>query len=195
MSLDFILENLLLPLLVNVFSPVLLFLFGNWFLKNNFVAKQVSRIYRTVKDRLELDAEEIPDVNEADSTHQHIETISAAQNDDSKILSKLSKNYGADTEKGWDVRTFYTFTKQQLFNNEYINFKERDNKFDITLKTQVLIDKFKVNSENEQVSDGAGKIRVYIFQRTNSKNKKENYLVRFGRKTLEEPVKLDSLQG
>lgn len=45
-----------------------------------------------------------------------------------------------------------------------------------------------MDDPNEEISDGSGKIRIYIFQEKGGD--KEFYLVRFGRKALEKPEKL-----
>ena len=108
-------------------------------------------------------------------------------------MERLSKNYGVDNENGWEVRTYYTFTKKQLFNNKLINFKVRDNKFNIYLKTEDLINHFNLKNQKEQISDGAGKIRAYIFQTKKIRNEKEIYIVRFGKKFLENPIKISKL--
>ena len=162
-------------------------------MKNNIISKFISKTYMSVKTGLELNIEEVPDVKEAEESKSDetliIKECSAENYTESKILEKLSKNYGADNENGWEVRTYYTFTKKQLFDNELINFKVRDNKFNIYLKTVDLIEHFKLKNSEEQISDGAGKIRVYIFQTTN----KENYIVRFGKKPLDKPIKISKL--
>lgn len=60
-----------------------------------------------------------------------------------------------------------------------------NNKFDIFLKTENLVKKFDLDT----VSDGAGRIRIYIFQKIID-GKEEYYLVRFGKKVLENPIPL-----
>lgn len=186
-------EDLLLSILSNIISPLILFLLGSLVMKNNIISKFISKTYMSVKTGLELNIEEVPDVKEAEESKSDetliIKECSAENYTESKILEKLSKNYGADNENGWEVRTYYTFTKKQLFDNELINFKVRDNKFNIYLKTVDLIEHFKLKNSEEQISDGAGKIRVYIFQTTN----KENYIVRFGKKPLDKPIKISKL--
>ena len=145
-------------------------------------------------------AEEPPSAKELPSAEEpepggvfSIKECSPEDYKESDILERLSKNYGVDNENGWEVRTYYTFTKKQLFNNKLINFKVRDNKFNIYLKTEDLINHFNLKNQKEQISDGAGKIRAYIFQTKKIRNEKEIYIVRFGKKFLENPIKISKL--
>ncbi|MBO4108323.1 hypothetical protein [Streptococcus suis] len=195
----YIVEQLIFPILTNIISPLILFLIASIIMRNNTMSIFISKIYKSVKQGLEINTEDIVEANEITASskilNDSIDKISEESDDkESDVLRKLSKNYGPDNESGWEVRTYYTFTKQQLIDNQYINFKVRDNKFDIYLKTADLIKYFGLDNSCEQVSDGAGRIRVYIFQKTNSNNEKENYFVRFGKKALENPIKIEHIK-
>ncbi|EIX2407951.1 hypothetical protein MKG59_002245 [Enterococcus faecalis] len=193
---NYLWNNVLLPIAINIMSPIILFLLASLIMKNNTISKLISRIYMSVKRGLEINTEEVVDAGEvSDLTTPSTNELSIIKSEnidykESEILKKLSKDYGADSKTGWEVRTFYTLAKKQLFENKIINFQVKGNKFNIYLKTDDLIKYFDLKNEQEVVSDGVGKIRVYIFQKTNDKNEKEYYLVRFGRKALENPVQL-----
>lgn len=158
-----------------------------------YIGKEKNDKYK--KEELELNtSEDIPSAF-------NLSEISGTKNDKGKelvvsknvannhVIEKISKDHGPDEKNGWKLRTFYTISKKQLFEKEYISFKIRDNEnINIILKCSELINKFDLENENETVSDGAGKIRICIFQ---EKHGKQNfYIVRFGKKMLEEPVML-----
>ena len=104
------------------------------------------------------------------------------------ILKKISKDYGSDDRLGWKVRTFYTIFKEQLESNEIISFEIREHQnIIVNLKTKDLIKEFDLNNPEENISDGSGKIRIYIFQDMDDKL----YLVRFGKKNLSKPILLE----
>lgn len=189
------LENILFPIVTNIISPIILFLLASIVMKNNTISKLISRIYLSVKRGLELnteeivDAEDVSDLDNQNSQELRMINPNHLNYSETEIINKLSKDYGADSDTGWEIRTFYTVTKKQLFENKAINFKVKGNKsFDIWLKTSDLIEHFDLKNEHETVSDGAGKIRIYIFQKYTDKNKPEYYLVRFGKKALDNPV-------
>ena len=71
-----------------------------------------------------------------------------------------------------------------------LNMRNPLMQFNIFLKTDDLISNFDLKNKEEVVSDGVGKIRVYIFQKTNDNNEKEYFLIRFGKKALENPIQL-----
>lgn len=136
-----------------------------------------------------VDAEDVSDLDNQNSQELRMINPNHLNYSETEIINKLSKDYGADSDTGWEIRTFYTVTKKQLFENKAINFKVKGNKsFDIWLKTSDLIKLFDLKNEHETVSDGSGKIRIYIFQKYTDKNKPEYYLVRFGKKALDNPV-------
>ena len=185
-------ENILSPIITNILSPIILFLLASLIMKNNTMSKLISRIYLSVKKGLEINTEEVADSDVKIDSAKKLSMIKPENltNSDNPILKKISRDYGADSKTGWEVRTFYTIAKQQLFENKVINFQVKGNKFNIFLKTDDLISNFDLKNKEEVVSDGVGKIRVYIFQKTNDNNEKEYFLIRFGKKALENPIQL-----
>ncbi|MFW3579320.1 hypothetical protein ACN9KL_12965 [Vagococcus fluvialis] len=78
--------------------------------------------------------------------------------------------------------------KEQLIGNEIVSFEIREHSnIIVNLKSKDLIKEFDLNNPEEDISDGSGKIRIYIFQDTAEKL----YLVRFGKKNLSEPILLE----
>lgn len=186
-------DQMLVPIVVNMVSPVLLFLFASLVLRNDTIAKYVSKIYQAVKDKLEMNA---PDVANANEISKNVEKLDVSEKssrvEESDILRKISKNYGSDMELGWDVRTFYTLTKNQVLDKKVINFKVKGNEFDIYVSTETLIKRFSLDTEDGQISDGSGRIRVYIYKKSGVD---EYYLMRFGKGFLEEPIRLEVLEN
>ncbi|BAH80818.1 hypothetical protein [Streptococcus dysgalactiae] len=188
----YLIENLLLPILSNIISPIILFLLASLVMRNNAMSRFIAKIYTTVKEGLELNTEEVPDAEDTEQFEsagiQSVKVVPKGENKESCILQRTSKNYGADSKNGWKIRTFYIFTKKQLFDKEFIHFEVKDKGFDIYLKTADLIKHFNLNDPQEEITDGADKIRAYIFQNNND----ENYIVRFGKNILANPIKIVS---
>ena len=192
-SMNYLTQNIFLPILVNILSPVLLFLIARIVMENNTILKYISKVYQSVKEGLEINNEEVVDAEDVSDSQLNGSTSTlnlVSPSNYGKILKKESKDYGPDDKSGWEVRTFYLISKQQLYTYDLINFKVKDNKFSLYLRTSDLINCFDLDNEQESVSDGANKIRIYIFQKTNDENKKEYFLVRFGRKALKNPIQL-----
>lgn len=161
------------PILINILSPIFLFILGSMVMRNNFIGKIIARTYQSVTDGLRVNLIDV------DSK------ITEDKESKEKILEKISKNYGSDENKGWKIRTFYTLGKDQLEGYRAINFKIRNYQGDgIKIMSDSIIKKFDLN----KVADDAGKIRIYIFQELGERQ--EFYIVRFGKQTLEKPIRL-----
>lgn len=180
---NYIIEHILYPIFVNITSPLILFGLGFCFMKSKWINKKVCMIYTTVKNNLEINN----DTEVASSPVATTTTTNHSQNNDSNSINKISKDYGSD--EGWSIRTFYTILKKQIFEYESINFKIRSHDdLNIEIKTKWLINQFGLDSSTEKISDAAGKIRIYIYQEKGGN--KKFYIVRFGSKALEKPIKL-----
>lgn len=194
-------ENIIYPIITNIASPIILFLIASQIMKFNRINKLISKIYLSVKNGLELNTdEEVPSspnkketaVKNKPTNNKQLSTNKLSLVDNlngyTNVLKKISKNYGSDDQLGWKVRTFYTMFKEQLKENEIVSFKIREHSnVIVNLKTKDLIEKFDLNNPSENISDGTGKIRIYIFQDMDDKL----YLVRFGKKSLNEPILLE----
>lgn len=195
-----ILEDIIYPIVTNIASPIILFLIASQIMKINSVSKFISKVYLSVKNGLELNIDEQvpsspnkkePSVEDETTNNKEssVKTLKLVDNltDNSNVLKKISKDYGSDEKLGWKVRTFYTLFKEQLEANEIVRFEIREHKnIIVNLRTKDLIKEFDLKNPEENISDGAGKIRIYIFQDMYDKL----YLVRFGKKNLSEPILL-----
>lgn len=182
-------EDIIYPIVTNIASPIILFLIASQIMKINSVSKFISKVYLSVKNGLELNIdEEVPSSpNKKESSVKKLKLVDNLT-DNGNVLKKISKDYGSDEKLGWKVRTFYTMLKEQLEVNEIISFEIREHKnIIVNLRTRDLIKEFDLKNPEENISDGAGKIRIYIFQDMDDKL----YLVRFGKKNLSEPILLE----
>ncbi|KOY72824.1 hypothetical protein RZ70_06890 [Apilactobacillus kunkeei] len=175
-------------LLANLLTPIVLFIIAYWLRNSDFVVKFVAKVYNEVNNNYlilkELDeASGTDDVVDTDDLDRKEEKHNNFSSDD--VLSKLSKDYGREGD--WTVRTFYTINRKQLDEFKYIQFSIREMTTKITLSTEDLINKFLNKSDEDDVVDAADKIRVFLFQNTDSK---DFYLVRFGKRPFRKPFLL-----
>ncbi|PTM21404.1 hypothetical protein DA798_10360 [Lactobacillus sp. PFC-70] len=189
---DEFLQNVVYPICTNIVSPLLLFLIASWLMKVNWISRVVARIYQTVvtglKMNLDDNSDDAPTKDAIDATDPKI-TYRSDISHENGVLQKISKDYGAIND--WKIRTFYLISRNMLSDNKFINFKIKGhNAINIGIATQKLNDMFLkgVGNEND-VIDGKGKIRIYIYQETGDEG--NFYLVRFGKHVLDKPVLLE----
>lgn len=157
-------------LLANLLTPITLFLIAYYLRGLNPFVTFVLKVYNEVKGSYLVDivsaelSEEVPETSHGN------------------ILPKISKDYGK--YGNWKVRTFYTINRKQLNDFDYIEFSIREMKIKIKLSTKDLLDKFIKKGHEDDVVDGSNLIRIFIFQKSDSK---EFFLVRFGRKPFSTP--------
>lgn len=171
--------NVIYPIIVGLVTPVFLFMLGYLFMKSNRVTKLIYKVYNSVRNGLEI-------YNDDEVVSSPLGT-NVVENSEIRSIDRTSKDYGPEGD--WKIRTFYTVSKNQILENEIINFLVRGHEdINIQMNTRWLVEKFDLKSETESISDGVGKIRIYLFQE--KMGNEDFYLVRFGTKALEKPIKL-----
>lgn len=189
-----------LPLLSSIFAPICLFLLAYFGVHVGLLQRMISHVYTTVTDRLSVkdtaDDRAAPGHSENDGILVKIKcylnkilnkifrTSGNKSTKDSKVLHKRSKNYGY--YNGWDLTTFYMVTKNQLKDNDKIEFFIKGTKHIIVLSTKSLLENFDL----KEISDGKDRIRIYIYR---DKSNQKFYLVRFGKKIFRKPYELKKL--
>ncbi|KPN81106.1 hypothetical protein [Apilactobacillus kunkeei] len=169
-------------LLANLLTPIILFIIAYYLRRLNPFVTFVSRVYNEVKNRylIYIELDEASGTSDDKSSEDKEEIHN--NHSDENILPKISKDYGKDGN--WKVRTFYTINRKQLNDFDYIEFSIREMEIKIKLSTKDLLDNFIKKGHEDDVVDGSNSIRIFIFQKSDSK---EFFLVRFGRKPFSTP--------
>jgi len=183
-------EDFVCSTFASIVAPIILFLLAFFVFKNNWILKTVAKTYQAVINGLHLNLDEpvaAPSVreeisDEKDNKLTYYPNISGENN----VIQRISANYGPDGH--WKVRTFYVINKDTILDNNFINFKIRGFAgLNIGLACRDLIKIFSLNDE-ESISDGKGRIRIYIYQE--DVNDASFYLTRFGKHILDKPILL-----
>lgn len=185
---NFLYDSFIFPVLVNIISPIALFLLAALVMQNTKIGTYIKNTYTTVMNGLKLNEDD-----EVSSAPGEMD-LDALNKDKTKneLLQKISKDYGPDKKRGWEVRTFYTVAKNQLEKSEAISFKIKghDN-LNIKITKDFLFKSFNLDKEMDNISDGAGKIRIYLFA-PGEDSEKQFYITRFGTLKLDDPIKIPS---